>query len=497
MDRFDRPTARERCQLQGALRLLDDGVDASAAAVHDVHRAISDSLDPLARAPGLDLAAGLHAGVRDGVYATVRTISRAVFAGLDAALERAAPVLPPVTLPGPLVGLLLGVAGDAIARENNPLEVSMHLRHAGQALPATPEALAEALPAASARLVVFVHGLACDESSWALGSQRAWGRPGVNYAALLAERHGFTALHVRYNSGLRIADNGRALAQLLDALLAAYPRAVDELLLVGHSMGGLVVRAACEHGGAWLGRVRDVFCLGSPHGGAPLEKLGAGAVAALSWFAVTRPIARVLDARSAGIKDLADGRVRDDLATHDPVPPAHVRVHCIAGSLPWGALARWALGDGLVRTPSATEGSHPRGAAVHLPGLGHLDLLNHPRVFAEIEATLDNCESNIDEWEWKSSLGRADDLTVHAGAGRLHARARLGEGELDRHAGAGGGQREVAVVPRVERVGIARRRGVDRVIRGIGDDHDRAGDVEDAEVDPATKVSGVGSSMRG
>lgn len=391
MDSFDRPTARERCQLQGALRLLGEGVDASAAAAHDVHRTISGSLGPAARLPGVDLAVGLHAGVRDGVYASVRVISRAVFAGVDAALERAAPVLPPVTLPGPLVGLLHGVVGDHIVREGNPLAVAMHLRHDGRALPATREALREALPAASARLVVFVHGLACDESSWSLGSQRAWGRPGVSYASLLAERHGFTALHVRYNSGLRIADNGRALAELLGALVAAYPRDVDELLLVGHSMGGLVVRAACDLGGAWLERVRDVVCLGSPHAGAPLEKFGAGAVAALSWFAVTRPIARVIDARSAGIKDLARGRLRDDDDAHDPRdpwPPAPVRVRCVAGSLAWGSLARWALGDGLVRTPSATLGDHPRASSVHLPGLGHLDLLNHPRVFAEIEATL-------------------------------------------------------------------------------------------------------------
>ena len=50
-----------------------------------------------------------------------------------------------------------------------------------------------------------------------------------------------------------------------------------EILLVGHSMGGLVIRSAChygsEDGAPWVRHVRHVFYLGSPHLGAPLARV--------------------------------------------------------------------------------------------------------------------------------------------------------------------------------------------------------------------------------
>jgi len=134
------------------------------------------------------------------------------------------------------------------------------------------------------------------------------GGPGIELA--------FTPLYVRYNTGLHISANGRALAQLLGDVVAAWPTGVEEIVLVGHSMGGLVARSACHYaevdGHRWTDSVRHVFCLGSPHLGADLEK-GTNAVAwAFGRLPETRAFSTILNARSVGIKDLRYGSCAEE-----------------------------------------------------------------------------------------------------------------------------------------------------------------------------------------
>ncbi|MDC0667684.1 esterase/lipase family protein [Nannocystis radixulma] len=375
--------------LRGALRLTGEGVDSAARLVQAVHRAIVDGpLDRVTRMPVVAAVRVAHDGVRDGVYASVRGINRLVFGALDRALELGGRAVPAPRIPGPLVGALHGVVGDHLADHDSPMRTSMQLRHGGRALAVTRAALAVALPQPQPCAVVFVHGLAADESCWQRGSLRAWGREGLDYGQLLAQRREVTPLYVRYNSGLPIADNGRALATLLAQIVAEYPGELRSLALVGHSMGGLVLRSAWRFGRAdehaWTGRVRDLICLGTPHRGAVLEKVGAATAAALSLFDVTAPIARAIDGRSAGIKDLRHG-IGDD---NEPTP-AGPRVHHLAGTLgrPGTPLA-WALGDGLVRVASAVPRRRSGGRTATIAGLNHITMLNHPAVLAWIEAAL-------------------------------------------------------------------------------------------------------------
>lgn len=104
---------------------------------------------------------------------------------------------------------------------------------------------------------------------------------------------------------------------------------------------------------------------------------------------ITAPLARVLEVRSAGIKDLRRGVVRDDGEGDDDPPPAGARYHFVAGSLRGaGPVLGWALGDGLVRLGSATLRGGPRVRRVCFDGLHHVQLLNHPRVFAYLETAL-------------------------------------------------------------------------------------------------------------
>jgi len=69
---------------------------------------------------------------------------------------------------------------------------------------------------------------------------------------MLARTTGVTPLYLRYNSGLHISQNGRALAALLDRLIEQHP-GIDRLTLVGHSMGALIARSAGHYAGAGSG----------------------------------------------------------------------------------------------------------------------------------------------------------------------------------------------------------------------------------------------------
>ena len=84
-------------------------------------------------------------------------------------------------------------------------------------------------------------------------------------------------------------------------------------------MGGLVARSACHHGGEWTTLVRHTISLGTPHMGAPLEQAVHAMSAALHLAPETRPFARFLRRRSAGIRDLRRGSLVDeDWRDQDP-----------------------------------------------------------------------------------------------------------------------------------------------------------------------------------
>ena len=247
-----------------------------------------------------------------------------------------------------------------------------------------------------------------DEEAWRLfplGGERAGRR---SYGERLQEELGFTPVTIRYNTGLRVSHNGRELAGLLDDLISGWPTAVEEIVLVGHSMGGLVVRSACHYAEEdrrpWTDAVRHVFSLGTPHLGAELEK----GVSLLSWefgrLPETRALRSFLNARSVGIKDLRFGACIDedwrdcedpdeflrDRCTEVPFLPA-AHYYFIGATLAAGPVGS-VLGDLLVRIPSAS--GRGRGRRVpfevdnghELTGLTHFDLLNHTALYQQMRA---------------------------------------------------------------------------------------------------------------
>ncbi len=162
------------------------------------------------------------------------------------------------------LAILNGAYGDMVAREAPALATAMTVTQHGRAVPPEPQALREAFPSASARLVVFLHGLTESEASWCFNSVRHYGRPDVSYGTQLQQDLGLTPVFIRYNTGLHISDNGRLLAELLDRLVEAWPVPVDGLVLIGHSMGGLVARSALHQSGGGTDAARP-WTTARPH----------------------------------------------------------------------------------------------------------------------------------------------------------------------------------------------------------------------------------------
>jgi len=392
--------------------VLNAGLQATATRVQEMHEAIAGkAFDNLLRVPGLSaptrLVQAVHDAVTQGVYAAVRHGGSAALT-LAAGAERLA--TDPNRIPGGkeqlLRSALNGAVGDALAASANPLAVQMAIYADGVPLELTSAKLAPL----RARVCVFIHGLACDEGSWALRTDgwrtSPWAHTladgmTVRYGALLESELGLSALYLRYNTGLPIEANAQQFAALLDELLRAAPQ-VSEFVLVGHSMGGLVARRALaiatERALAWASRTSMMICLGSPNQGAALAKLGAVANAALMSTDVTRPLGRIADARSQGVKDLRKGMSTPaQRSTHPEALAVPVRlVYATLGDDAGGAggkLMGKLFGDGLVHPGSASDdGLTGDVERVEVTGLGHMGLLNHPRVYALIRRWLGAAE---------------------------------------------------------------------------------------------------------
>jgi len=461
------PTRRRLDDLRGASRLAIDATLGVTGVAEQLHAAIARIAPPLVasggsgragRAAAMDAPGGPAAkpiavtapGVAGLVYRSVRGVTRLVGQGLDLALGQWAKALGPAAGErGPeleaVVAALNGVFGDHLVASGNPLALPMRLLLDGRPLvaypalacdpasPADPAHLAACAQAlaplraragAQARVTVFVHGLCMHAGQWA--------RAGQDHRLRLEQAGAGLPLSLHYNTGRHISDNGADFAGLLEglfrALQQAWPGEAPRLVLVGHSMGGLVIRSACAQAEAaaaaagtawpaWRTHLAAAAFLGSPHQGAPLERGGKVLDGWLGASPYTAGFMRLGRGRSAGITDLGHGcLLAQDWAEAetgaeaeaDPAAPSRVAsrpgpahradrrrvlplpagVRCVAlagtlGDKPTGVGAR-AFGDGLVPLTSAL-GQHrdpdrrlafAPGDTRVLPGVHHFDLLS-------------------------------------------------------------------------------------------------------------------------
>jgi pimeloyl-ACP methyl ester carboxylesterase len=391
-------------EVRALSRLGFEELGALTGGIGGIHRAISDRVFRAVGPQGAPVRVA-HDAISGGVYAGIRGASSLVGRASDAALARREAsdgrALSSTPRGAAAVAALNGLIGDRLEREGSDLHTPMAVRRSGRPVAAEPAAVARAFPAASPRVVVFVHGLMETEHAWRYGGDETYG-------ARLGRDIGATAVDVRYNTGLHVSENGRSLADLLEALVAAWPVAVERIALVGHSMGGLVARSAChqaaERHDAWVTTVRQVVSLGTPHMGAPIAQALHVAAAGLAAAAETRAFSAFLRRRSAGIRDLRHGSLVDeDWRGRDPdalraaacreIPLLEGATHCFVSATvthgerhPVGRL----VGDWLVLQPSASGHSRTRWIpfraedGLHVGGAHHIALLNHPAVYERL-----------------------------------------------------------------------------------------------------------------
>jgi len=408
--------ARTMADLRGISRLAVEATVAMTDLVEEVHRSVTTF--PEVGAPDPSRRKRMR-GITGFVYRTIRRITRWVGHSVDGGLAQLQPLLlvqaGPLSAVGPspatvsphrdaVLAALNGVLGDHLDATRNPLAIPMQFRRAGRVLDPAKER--------SGRILLLVHGLCRSDLQWL--------RKGHDHGARLAVELRLTPVYVHYNSGRAVATNGRELAMRLEALLAGWGEPVREIVVLAHSMGGLVMRSACQvaenEGLAWRDKLRKIVFLGTPHQGAPLERGGHWVTLALDKSTYTAAFARLGRIRSAGITDLRYGqvtplraayRLAPDSGHRDVVPlPQGVACYAVAATLAKGpdpvtpgvpgigalTTVKTVLGDGLVPLASALGDDAEPARTLAIPqdqrfiayGTSHLDLFDSPEVYEQI-----------------------------------------------------------------------------------------------------------------
>jgi pimeloyl-ACP methyl ester carboxylesterase len=403
-DGDERPGGSAPNEVRALSALAFDELRSFPGAIRDMHLGIAErafrSVGPAATPVKL-----IHDALSSRAYGAIGGGVSGLGKAVDAAMKRGGVgenISLATTQKGSFgLAVLNGLIGDRLERDGSALAQPVSARMRGRRIGLDEPSLRDAFPQASGRLAVFIHGLTGDEFCWSWGADDAYGKR-------LESDLDCTAVYLRYNSGLHISESGDAVAELLEQLVEAWPVEVQQIALVGHSMGGLVARSARhqadEQDQTWVGHVRHVVSLGTPHHGAPLEQGAHRAAVALHKLPETRMLGSFLKKRSAGIRDLRHGSLVDeDWRGRDPealravacqeVPLLPWATNCFVSATitrdPKHPLGRL-LGDILVLVPSASGQSKTRRIHFreehghHVGGTHHIALLNHPEVYERL-----------------------------------------------------------------------------------------------------------------
>lgn len=406
--------------VRGIAQLATQATLGVARIVEGVHQSVWSGMGfPGGKEPGKTR------GITGLVYRSVGSVTQLLGASANAALGRLEPLLgmaegaAPETPPREAVlAALNGVLGDRLAASGSPFATRMTLRYQGQLLDWQDM---PPMPQATGKLLLLIHGLCMNDLQWQTaprllpgGTKDANGPRVFDHGGELASELGYTPIYLRYNTGLHVSQNGLELAAELEQLLAKWPTPIDELAVLAHSMGGLVIRSAVqcarEQSLHWPGHLKQLVFLGTPHHGAPLERAGNWVDVLLGSTPWSRPFARLAQLRSAGITDLRYGhmldgdwqgrdrfRRRPDIRRPFPLPQG-IACYAVAATLAAkrGLLADRLIGDGLVPLQSAL-GRHedPQRSlgfgknSQHIAyRTNHMQLLNSPDVNRQIRQWL-------------------------------------------------------------------------------------------------------------
>lgn len=387
--------------IRGIAKLATQATAGVTRIAEGVHQSVWDTLG----VPG-GKAHGQTRGLTGLVYKSVLRVTQLLGNGVDTVFAVLQPLFdssddakPGTPQRDAVLSALNGVMGDRLVASDSPFAIPMTFRYRGEAL--NWQALAP-MPDATGKVLLLIHGLCMNDLQW--NAQRKGHR--VDHGEALASALGYTAVYLRYNSGLHTSQNGCELSAQLEELVRHWPTPIVELTVVAHSMGGLLARSAFHYAKRealrWPGRLKNIVFLGTPHHGAPLERAGNWLDVILGSTPYTAPFARLGQLRSAGITDLRYGHVlEEDWYGHDRfrrkrdgrriVPlPEGVACYAVAATIAAkrSALANRLIGDGLVPLHSAL-GQHDdarrtlgfaKASQWIAYRMNHIELLSSPEV---------------------------------------------------------------------------------------------------------------------
>ena len=178
--------------------------------------------------------------------------------------------------------------GRSPAASANPLAIPMRLRVTRSRSIRDDPGPRRGAPAGHRQILVLAHGV-CDRRS-------AMARKDHDDGVVLDADAGFTPVYLHDNSGLHAEQRPRV-GWAAEALRARWPVPVDQLYILGHSMGGLLARSACYYGElaghAWPRHLRKIVFLGTPHHGTTFERGGNSVTVALGVSRYTAAFVRL------------------------------------------------------------------------------------------------------------------------------------------------------------------------------------------------------------
>ena len=349
-------------------------------------------------------------GITRMVYQNIHTISELTGNGFDILLDKLSLIIPQKeSSPGreAVLAALNGVLGDYLDREKNQLAIPMQLRKNGRPISMGDPALFDLIQQSNKKIVLMVHGSCMNDLQW--------DRHGHNHGTALANDFGFFPIYLHYNTGRHISENGRKFANLIETFVNQLPWPI-ELIIIAHSMGGLVSHSACHYGKlsrhTWLNHLKKLIFLGTPHHGALLEKSSNWINILMEISPYSAPFARLGKLRSSGITDLRYGTILDeDWKGQDrfkyskdkriAVPlPNNVQCYTIAATTGKDSttLNNDLIGDGLVTLNSALGHNKTRDLNLEFPeshqwigrNMNHFDVLNNQDVYQTIKEWVKN-----------------------------------------------------------------------------------------------------------
>jgi pimeloyl-ACP methyl ester carboxylesterase len=305
-----------------------------------------------------------------------------------------------------ILSVLNGVIGDYLEEKKNPLKIEMQFRYRLKSILLDRKSIKETYPNVNGKILLMLHGSCMNDIQWT--------RKEHNHGNIIAKELNKTPIYLNYNSGRHISTNGKNLNDCLEELVKNWPVPIEELVIIAHSMGGLVARSALYYGGQeqknWTKHLKKIVFLGTPHHGSHVERKGNYLDIILEAIPYVKPFARLGKIRSAGVTDLRYGNLVDedwqdndrferkaDQRQHIPLPN-QIEFYSIAAVIgkKTTTVSAKILGDTLVDVKSAL-GQHKnpdknllfkKENSWIVYENNHLDLLSNPKIMEKIKEWL-------------------------------------------------------------------------------------------------------------